>query len=138
MVGLFLYNEVMSDTKHALVVPLYGELQAECLDRLKSWVERGFWVVVVNNNPTDSSLEGVEASAVVQNHNHHGLAGGLNAGIDVAIADGADCITLLDRDSLISCDSLGCLAKACSTKLIVGPRILIKFDGQNTVLLVME
>ena len=113
-------------SKHALVVPLFGELQAECLDRLKRWVEYGFWVVVVNNNPPGSSLKGVEATSVVSNHNRHGLAGGLNAGVDLAIGEGADCITLLDQDSVISVDSLVSLAEACGPKLVVGPRIIDK------------
>ena len=113
-----------SVSKHALVVPLFGELQAECLERLKSWVEHGFWVVVVNNNPFGSSLKGVEASSVVSNHNRLGLAGGFNAGVALAIADGADCITLLDQDSVVSTDSLVRLAEACGPSLVVGPRII--------------
>ena len=112
------------DSKHALVVPLYGELQAACLDRVKGWMQHGFLVVVVNNNQEGLSLEGVNASIVVHNHNHLGLAGGFNAGVDVAVANGAEYITLLDQDSAISCTSLERLAKACTASLVVGPRII--------------
>ena len=110
--------------KHALVVPLYGTLQATCLGRLKSWVEQGFWVVAVNNNPPSSSLKGVIASRVVNHHNRYGLAGGFNAGVAQAIEDEADYITLLDQDSVVSYGSLVSLAKACNQKLVVGPRIM--------------
>ena len=114
---------VETAAKHALVVPLYGELQLEGLDRLRCWVQQGFWVVVVNNNPASSSLSGVVANSLVPHHNLHGLAGGLNAGVNQAIADGADCITLLDQDSVISAASLQILSKWCSPELIVGPQI---------------
>ena len=91
--------------KHALVVPLYGDLQAECLERLSIWFQQGYWVVVVNNNPVGSSLEGV-TNTFVHHHNRQGLAGGFNAGVDIAIKNGANCITLLDQDSDISTSSL--------------------------------
>ena len=109
---------------HALIIPLFGELQAQCLARLRTWVDQGFRVVVVNNNPLGFSLNGVIATIVVPNHNCQGLAGGLNAGVDAAIADGADFITLLDQDSVISTDSLVSLAEACGPGLVVGPRII--------------
>ena len=112
--------------KHALVIPLYGEYQIDCLDRLKCWVELGFWVVVVNNNPAFLPMNGVAATAVVHHHNRNGLAGGFNAGVNKAVADGADCITLLDQDSVISADSLRCLAESCGPGLVVGPRIIDK------------
>ena len=111
-------------SKHALVVPLYGKLEATCLRRLKTWVEQGFWVVAVNNNPPSWSLKGIVASTVVNHHNRNGLAGGLNAGVAKAIEDGADFITLLDQDSVVSSESLVCLAKACGQELVVGPRII--------------
>ena len=110
-------------SRHALVVPLYGELQTECLDRFKFWLKQKFWVVVVNNNPVDWPLEGVSASIVVGHHNQEGLAGGFNSGVNQAIADGAEFITLLDQDSIISSESLLLLSKRCNPNLIVGPRI---------------
>ena len=113
-----------SVSKHALVIPLFGELCDECLDRLRSWVQQGFWVVVVNNNPAGSSLNGVVANTVVPHHNRHGLAGGFNDGVDSAIADGADRITLVDQDSVISTDSLVSLGEACGPGLVVGPQIV--------------
>ena len=96
-----------NDSKHALVIPLFGELQRECMYRLNAWMHHGFWVVVVNNNPVGSSMRGVCANTIVYNHNHQGLAGGLNAGVTAAVADGARCITLLDQDSIISVESQG-------------------------------
>ena len=115
---------MVTAAKHALVVPLYGELQSEGLNRLRCWVQQKFWVVVVNNNPASSSLSGVVSNSVVPHHNLHGLAGGLNAGVHQAIADGADCITLLDQDSIISTASLERLSQWCSPELIVGPQII--------------
>ena len=115
-------------SRHAIVVPLYGELQTECLERFKYWVEQEFWVVVVNNNPVDWPIEGVCASSVVGHHNQEGLAGGFNSGVNKAIADGAEFITLLDQDSIISSESLLLLSERCNPNLIVGPRII---DGDR-------
>ena len=112
--------------KHALIVPLYGDLEAECLERLSSWFQQGFWVVAVNNNPVGSSVEGVVANTFVHHHNRQGLAGGFNAGVDIAIENGANCITLLDQDSDISTSSLKKLAEACGPEIVVGPRIIDK------------
>jgi len=81
-------------------------------------------VVVVNNNHPGSSLQGVVATRVVCHHNRLGLAGGFNAGVHQAIIDGADCITLLDQDSVISSAALLRLAEACAPGLVVGPRIV--------------
>ena len=115
-----------NDSKHALVIPLFGELQRECMYRLNAWMHHGFWVVVVNNNPIGSSMRGVCANTIVYNHNHQGLAGGLNAGVTAAVADGARCITLLDQDSIISVESLRYLAKECGQDVVIGPRIVDK------------
>ena len=112
--------------KHALIVPLYGDLEAECLERLSSWFQQGYWVVAVNNNPVGSSVEGVVANTFVHHHNRQGLAGGFNAGVDIAIENGANCITLLDQDSDISTSSLKNLAEACGPGIVVGPRIIDK------------
>ena len=118
-------------TKHALVVPLFGALNPDCLHRLNTWFDQGFLVVVVNNNPPGSSLIGVTANVVVSHHNKFGLAGGLNAGVASAVSAGANFITLLDQDSVISSDSLSNLAMNCGQDLIVGPRV---FDQQRRIL----
>ena len=115
---------MMLTRKHALIVPLYGEITTECINRLKQMREKGYEVIVVNNNPVGYSIEGIIATKVVPHHNLHGLAGGFNAGVSQALADGADCVTLLDQDSIISSESLIKLARGCGQKLVVGPRII--------------
>jgi rhamnosyltransferase len=119
---------VPSAERHALVIPLYGEITSECLNWLNAFRLQGFWVVAVNNNP--STIDGLHevSSVVVNHHNFSGLAGGLNAGVAQAISDGTSVITLLDQDSQISPKSLSRLADACSTSSstslrIVGPCI---------------
>ena len=114
--------------RHALVIPLYGEITGECWGRLSAYCQQGFWVVAVNNNP--SYLNGLPevCSAVVHHHNRSGLAGGLNEGVAQAIADGATVISLLDQDSQISAGSLCRLAEVCfaydaDLPRIVGPCI---------------
>ena len=111
-------------SRHALIVPLYGELKHDCLKRLEGWTNDGFIVIAVNNNPHGSSLTGVVASSVVHNHNRSGLAGGLNVGVSLAIKGGAEYITLLDQDSVISSSSLLHLSRACAPGLVVGPHII--------------
>ena len=114
----------MSALKHALIVPLYGDLHPDSLNRFKRWIQHGFFVVLVDNNPIGSLLNDVELAAVVPHHNRLGLAGGFNDGVAFALANGADCITLLDQDSLISTTSLLKLGHSCSPGLVVGPRII--------------
>ena len=114
---------------HGLVIPLYGVLKKKCLLRLNHWVNSGFWVIVVNNNPPNSSLKGVVANALVHHNNRHGLAGGFNAGVKKAIEDGCESITLLDQDSEISVKSLNYLKEECKAKLLVGPCIIDKDRG---------
>ena len=114
----------MSAFKHALIIPIYGVLQPDCIVRLRSFVRHGYFVVVVNNNPNRSSTNCVVATAVVHHHNRFGLAGGFNAGVAYAIESGAESITLLDQDSVISPDSLACLAQACLHGQVVGPRVV--------------
>ena len=47
----------------------------------------------------DSSVNGLK---IIFNHNVGGVAGGFNRGVDAAIAEGVDWITLLDQDSRLS------------------------------------
>jgi len=103
---------VVSTDRHALVLPLYGEITQACWDRLRGYRQQGFWVVVVNNNPATSPDLQAHGDVVVHHHNRSGLAGGLNAGVEQAIRDGAAVITLLDQDSLIRAAALHQLAAA--------------------------
>ena len=114
--------------RHALVIPLYGDTTQACWDRLSAYRRHGFWVVVVNNNPSDLPDLPAHSQAVVNHHNRSGLAGGLNAGVEQAIRDGAAVVTLLDQDSLISAEALHRLAGACQghaapQRRVVGPCI---------------
>jgi rhamnosyltransferase len=115
--------------QHAVVVPLYGEIDLACLQRLQGFVDQGLQVVVVNNNAGPSQLPSGCAHRVVENHNHGGLAGGLNAGVSAALAGAADVITLLDQDSSIDPGDLRQLASHCRASqaeriTVVGPRIM--------------
>ena len=123
---------------HAVVIPLYGEVPSD----LEGWVQglkqAGLYVVLVQNNPSD--LKGFPAALqpsqqdlhIVFNNNVGGVAGGFNRGVDVAIAKGADWITLLDQDSRLPPTDLLRLREPWQRldqpALLVGPLI---WDGRR-------
>ena len=118
---------------HAVVIPLYGGVPND----LEAWVQalkqEGLYVVLVQNNPSDLKEFPAEMAAtqqglhIVFNHNVGGVAGGFNRGVDVAIAKGADWITLLDQDSRLTPTDLQRLREPWQRldqpALLVGPLI---------------
>lgn len=116
-------------SRHALVVPIYGDMDHCCLERLIHYAESGFKLVVVNNNQNClSELDG-QAFFVVHHQNIGGLAGGLNAGVNALLESEVDVITFLDQDSIISVKSLDRLAESACLSRIVGPRVIDSLRG---------
>lgn len=131
----------MREATHAVVIPLYGELPEDFQHWVQALQEVGLQVVLVQNNPSD--LKGFPAALqpsqerlqIISNHNVGGVAGGFNRGVDVAIAKGADWITLLDQDSRLPPTDLQRLREPWQRldqpALLVGPLI---WDGRRNQL----
>ena len=83
----------------------YSETAA-CLESLRELEYPAYEVVVVDNGSTDGSGERLEADfewcTVVRNEENRGFAGGCNAGIERALADGAEYVLLLNNDAAIA------------------------------------
>lgn len=126
---------------HAVVIPLYGEVPIDLQGWVQALKQKGLYVVLVQNNPSD--LKGFPAALqpsqerlhIISNHNVGGVAGGFNRGVDVAIAKGADWITLLDQDSRLPPTDLQRLREPWQQldqpALLVGPLI---WDGRRNQL----
>ena len=96
---------------------------------LKDLTDLGMFVVLVDNNPQPliSPVNPSGNCELVFNGNRGGIAGGINRGIECALAAGCTWITLLDQDSRIEAGQILLLAKALDAypgqKLVVGPSI---------------
>lgn len=118
-------------------MPLYGDLPAGLPQRLETYQKAGLYVVLVLNHP-----QGVDTPFVlkallernftppmvlVPNHNHGGVAGGFNRGVEQALAGGATWVTLLDQDSELPAEHFHRLCEPwlnrAMDRLVVGPRI---------------
>lgn len=112
---------------HWLVVALHGRPNLEAEQARRGLLAAGFCVVLVDNNPQPLQTSPAAATCLVRNGNRGGLAGGLNLGVERAMAHGARFITLLDQDSILDAVSLmrlrGLLECFSGQRLLVGPRI---------------
>ena len=128
----------MSLNKHAVVIPLYGDLPRDLEDWAHALHQAGLQVVLVQNNPSDGPAlpaalqQPQEWLRIISNHNVGGVAGGFNRGVDAALAEGADWITLLDQDSRLDPVDLQRLREPWQRldqmALLVGPLI---WDGRR-------
>lgn len=114
---------------HAVVMPLFGDASDDLECYLQDLSDLGLFVVLVDNNPQPpmSPVKPPEQAELVFNGNRGGIAGGLNRGIECALAAGSTWITLLDQDSRIKAEQIGLLSKAFAAyagqQLVVGPSI---------------
>ncbi|MGB9590946.1 MAG: glycosyltransferase family 2 protein, partial [Candidatus Kryptoniota bacterium] len=78
---------------------------ASCLDSISKVNYPRFVTVVVDNGSSDGSVEYISRSfpwvKVVANTNNLRFAGGNNIGIDLAIANNADYVLLLNNDTVV-------------------------------------
>lgn len=114
---------------HAVVMPLFGGVSDDLNGYLKDLSDIGLLIVLVDNN-LHSLMPPVnppQHSRLVVNCNHGGIAGGLNRGIEYALAAGSTWITLLDQDSRIEAEQIVLLSRALDAypgqQLVVGPSI---------------
>jgi rhamnosyltransferase len=114
---------------HAVVMPLFGGVSDDLEAYVQDLSDHGLFVVLVDNNsrPPLSSVNPPDHAQVLVNGNRGGIAGGLNRGIECALATGSTWITLLDQDSRIEAEQIFLLSRALDTypgqRLVVGPSI---------------
>jgi GT2 family glycosyltransferase len=87
-------------------------------------------ILVVDNASEDGSQDLVHESfpdvGLVENETNEGYAAGANAGIRVAMADGADYVFLMNNDLVVAPDAVSALVAAASERpdaAFVGPMI---------------
>jgi GT2 family glycosyltransferase len=91
----------------AVVVPTWngGHLLPACLDSLRGQTQP-HTVVVVDNGSHDGTVELVGSRypdvVLVELPHNHGFAGGVNRGIEAALARGAELVALLNNDAVAS------------------------------------
>lgn len=123
------------------MIPLYGLQPRELTKQLQSYLNAQIAIFLVQNNSAtnkhiDEELKEMvsreKAITYIANHNRGGVAGGFNRGIERAIAEGLEWITLIDQDSRLLGHELLRLREPWLTwpdlKLLVGPRI---WDGRR-------
>jgi rhamnosyltransferase len=116
---------------HAVVMPLFGESEADLGAYLLALQQGGLNVVLVGNDPLGVAGDpprGWPCRRWISNRNRGGIAGGLNRGVAAALELGAGWITLLDQDSRLDAEALHRLREPWSGSpsgaLVVGPSIL--------------
>lgn len=90
----------------------------ECLETVLNNDHGNYFVIMSDNGSTDGSVEAVRSRypqvVVVENGANLGFAAGNNRGIEVAIADGADVVVLLNNDTTVAHDWLTRMSSAAA------------------------
>ncbi len=106
-------------------------LTMECLASLASLEYANAEVIVVDNGSSDGTADAVRAAygdrvTIIENAANLGFAGGNNVGIRRALEKGADCVLLLNNDTVVDPALVGRLVDAITASEhigIVGPKI---------------
>lgn len=101
-----------------------------CLESLRASTYAHHRTVVLDNHSTDGSIEAIASSypevRIVPLQDNCGYAGNNNVGIEVALADGADWIFVLNEDTILAPDCIAQLVAAgeqIDRVGIVGPMV---------------
>lgn len=127
---------------HIIVVILNSNRRDDCLDCLAS-ISRSCYdnyrVVVLNNGCDPDALQALHAAApfaqMVELIENRGYAGNNNVGLELALAQGADWVFLLNEDTVIGPDCLRHLAAVGNADPgigIVGP--MVYHDDERDVI----
>jgi GT2 family glycosyltransferase len=129
----------MSDPEVAIVI-LNWNRPGDTVACLRSMAASDYprWrAIVVDNASSDDSVAIIRAAfpqaQVLVNERNLGFAGGVNAGIAHALADGAAYVLLLNNDTEVAPPALGMLVRAaetCPRAGILSPLILYANDGR--------
>jgi len=102
----------------------------ECLESLKQITYPSYEILLVDNKSTDGSVECFRKRypeiETIENENNLGFAGGNNIGIKRAMENGADCLLILNNDTVVDKGILKELIEELyrdDTIGIVGPKI---------------
>jgi len=106
------------------------QVLGRCLSTLAASTCQGLTVVVVDNASSDGSQEIVRRSfptaLLIENRRNLGYAGGVNAGLKHALAEGGEYALLLNNDTEIAPDAVSLLLEAMEKRpkaAIAGPMI---------------
>jgi GT2 family glycosyltransferase len=133
----------MSVLKPYVVIPNWNGAAdlAKCIDSLLTQSVQAK-IVVVDNGSTDESLDILKSNysevGIVSLQKNHGFAGGVNAGIEMSMNEGADCIALFNNDAtgdknwlknLIDCLDKNPKAGIVTSKIVSSNNKLIDSTG---------
>lgn len=97
-----------------------------CVESLRSGSPEAV-VVVVDNGSSDDVLDQVAARwpgvLTVRTGRNLGFAGGMNVGLEKALAEGAATVTLLNNDTTLPLGAIGALAASAGSGGLVSPEI---------------
>jgi GT2 family glycosyltransferase len=115
----------MTASGQTWVIVLNWNGRADTLELLASLSGEPATVLVVDNGSTDATLEAVHERfpqvRTLQTGANLGYAGGNNAGINYALAEGADVIAVLNNDTLVDSGFLDPLLHS----LDAGPEVAV-------------
>ncbi|TAM69464.1 MAG: glycosyltransferase family 2 protein [Microbacteriaceae bacterium] len=87
-------------------------------------------VLVVDNGSFDGTLEAVVARwptvHTLQTGENQGFAGGMNSGIRHALGHGAECVTILNNDTLVPPGAMSELERAAGERIAVSPTVVYR------------
>jgi GT2 family glycosyltransferase len=120
----------------AIVLMYGGEDDArECIASLAAQDYPSLTVLLVDNNARDGGGERLRAQfpgiEYLDTGANLGYAGGNNRGIERALAAGADCVLILNHDTVLEPTCVSCLVEAATGRervAIVAPKILYHED----------
>jgi hypothetical protein len=126
----------------AIIVPTWNQrdLVLDCLDSLDAldYPAHQHCTVVVDNASTDGTVQAVQTrhplATVLELEENQGYAAGSNAGIRWALADGAQCILLLNNDVLVAPDMLSELVTVSQREPsagFLGPKVYHREEPQT-------
>jgi GT2 family glycosyltransferase len=95
-----------------------------CLTRLEESAHAAISIVLVDNASSDGCVEAVSERfpevEIRANDANLGFAGGMNAGVERALATGSDFVLVLNNDTLVDRDAISLLVDACGISSDVG------------------
>jgi GT2 family glycosyltransferase len=134
---LIYLNELMAAKKTAVVVPNWngkGSLKS-CLDSLLDQSEPCD-LIVVDNGSTDGSVEFLEKhypqAKLIKHKRNTGFTGGVNSGMNDAIATGYEYVALFNNDAIADKDWLNHLVKSLDENPRVGIATSTICDSKRT------
>ena len=113
------------------------ELTLRCLESLADETYPDLSVVVVDNGSEDGTVEAIRSGHphvhVVELAENRGFAGGVNAGLEHALAEGADHVLLLNNDATVEPGVVEPLVAAVADGSVAAACPQILHEGSGTI-----